>query len=127
MSKIKNIREITEPLKEQIVKGDVHTINEMKAWLKPLGYSDTINEAAINFILREFVMNKVPSGSFCNAEMIVELFRPQLEHQTSYFSHQPSIVHTIEEMKAWLKPLGNSNIDRINAIRKEVLYKEMER
>lgn len=28
-------------------------------------------------------------------------------------------VHTIEEMKAWLKPLGNSNIDRINAIRRE--------
>ena len=28
-------------------------------------------------------------------------------------------VHTIEEMRAWLKPFGNSNIDRINAIRKE--------
>ena len=48
---IKNIREVTEPLKEQILKGDVHTIDEMRAWLKPLGYSDTINEAAINFIL----------------------------------------------------------------------------
>ena len=36
-------------------------------------------------------------------------------------------IHTIEEMKVWLQPLGNSNIDRINAIRKEVLYKEMER
>jgi len=36
-------------------------------------------------------MSKVPSGSLCNAEMIVELFRPQLEHQTSYFSHQPSL------------------------------------
>ena len=45
---IKNIKEVTEPLKEQILKGDVHTM----AWLKPLGYSDTINEAAINFILR---------------------------------------------------------------------------
>ena len=88
---VKNIKEVTEPLKEQILKGDVHTIDEMRAWLKPLGYSDTINEAAINFILREFVMSKVPSGSFCNAEMIVELFRPQLEHQTSYFSHQPSL------------------------------------
>lgn len=32
-----------------------------------------------------------------------------------------------EIMRAWLKPLGYSNIDRINAIRKEVLYKEMER
>ena len=88
---IKNISEVTELLKKQILKGDVHTIDEMRAWLKPLGYSDTINEAAINFILREFVMSKVPSGSFCNAEMIVELFRPQLEHQTSYFSHQPSL------------------------------------
>ena len=79
---IKNIREVTEPLKEQILKGDVHTIDEMKAWLKPLGYSDTINEAAINFILREFVMSKVTSDSVCNAEMIVELFRPQLEVTT---------------------------------------------
>ena len=79
---IKNIKEVTEPLKEQILKGDVHTIDEMRAWLKPLGYSDTINEAAINFILREFVMSKVPSGSLCNAEMIVEHLRPQLEVTT---------------------------------------------
>ena len=71
--------QVTEPLKEQILKGDVQTIDEMKAWLKPLGYSDTINEAAINFILREFVMSKVPSGSLCNAEMILEHLRPQLE------------------------------------------------
>ena len=76
---IKNISEVTEPLKEQILKGDVHTIDEMRAWLKPLGYSDTINEAAINFILREFVMSKVTSDSICNAEMIVEHLRPQLE------------------------------------------------
>ena len=79
---IKNIKEVTEPLKEQILKGDVHTIDEMRAWLKPLGYSDTINEAAINFILREFVMSKVPSDSLCNAEMIVEYLRPQLEVTT---------------------------------------------
>ena len=79
---IKNIKEVTEPLKEQILKGDVHTIDEMKAWLKPLGYSDTINEAAINIILREFVMSKVPSGNLCNAEMIVEHLRPQLEVTT---------------------------------------------
>lgn len=79
---IKNIKEVTEPLKEQILKGDVHTIDEMRAWLKPLGYSDTINEAAINFILREFVMSKVPSGNLCNAEMIVEHLRPQLEVTT---------------------------------------------
>ena len=78
-TKIKNIIEVTEPLKEQILKGDVHTIDEMRAWLKPLGYSDTINEAAINFILREFVMSKVSSGSLGNVEMIVESLRPQLE------------------------------------------------
>ena len=60
----------------------MHTIDEMKAWLKPLGYSDTINEAAINFILRDFVMSKVTSDSICNAEMIVEHLRPQLEVTT---------------------------------------------
>ena len=76
---IKNIREVTEPLKEEILKGDVHTIDEMRAWLKPLGYSDTINEAAINFILREFVMSKVSSDSMMNMDMVVELLRPQLE------------------------------------------------
>ena len=37
-SPIKNISEVTEPLKEEILKGDVHTIEEMKAWLKPLDY-----------------------------------------------------------------------------------------
>ena len=79
---IKNIKEVTEPLKEQILKGDVYTIDEMRAWLKPLGYSDTINEAAINFILREFVMSKVPSGSLSNVEMIVESLCPQLEVTT---------------------------------------------
>ncbi len=79
MTKINNIKEVTEPLKEQILKGDVHTIDEMRAWLKPLGYSDTINEAAINFVLREFVMNKVSTDSMMNADMVVELLRPQLE------------------------------------------------
>ena len=34
-TKIKNISEVTEPLKEQILKGDVHTIDEMRTWLKP--------------------------------------------------------------------------------------------
>ena len=77
---VKNIREVTEPLKEQILKGDVHTIDEMRAWLKPLGYSDTINEAAINFILREFVMSKISSESMMNMDMVVDLLRPQLEH-----------------------------------------------
>ena len=79
MLQIKNISEVTEPLKEQILKGDVHTIDEMRAWLKPLDYSDTINEATINFILREFVMSKVSSESMHNMDMIVELLRPQME------------------------------------------------
>ena len=82
MTQIKNIKEVSETLKEQILKGNVHTIEDMRAWLKPLGYSDTINEAAINFILREFVMSKVTSDSICNAEMIVEHLRPQLEVTT---------------------------------------------
>ena len=79
---IKNISEVTEPLKEQILKGDVHTIDEMRAWLKPLGYSDTINEAAINFVLREFVMNKISSDIMMNADMVVDLLQPQLEVTT---------------------------------------------
>ena len=76
---IKNISEVTEPLKEQILKGDVHTIDEMRAWLKPLGYSDTISEAAINFVLREFVMSKISCDEMSNMDMIVELLRPQME------------------------------------------------
>jgi len=79
---IKNIKEVTEPLKEQILKEDVHTIDEMRAWLKPLDYSDTINEAAINFILREFVMSKVSTDSMMNINMVVDLLRPQLEVTT---------------------------------------------
>ena len=71
--------QVSEPLKKQILKGDVHTINEMKAWLKPLGYSEAINEAAINFVLREFVMSKVSCDEMRNMDMIVELLRPQLE------------------------------------------------
>ena len=65
---IKNIKEVTEPLKEQILKGDVHTIEDMRAWLKPLGYSDTINGATINFILREFVMSKVSCDEMSNMD-----------------------------------------------------------
>ena len=76
---IKNIKEVTEPLKEQVLRGDLHTIDEMRAWLKPLGYSDTINEAATNFILREFVMSKISSENMMNMDMVVELLRPQLE------------------------------------------------
>ncbi len=69
---------MTEPLKEEILKGDVHTIDEMKAWLKALGYSDTINQAAISSILREFVMSKVSCDEMSNMDMIVERLRPQL-------------------------------------------------
>ena len=76
---IKNIKEVAEPLREQILKDDVHTIDEMKDWLKPLGYTDTINDAAINFILREFVMSKVSCDEMINMDMVVELLRPQLE------------------------------------------------
>ena len=76
---IKNIKEVTEPLKEEILNGHVHTIDEMKAWLQALGYSDTINEAAIKFILREFVMREVSADNMMNLDMIVERLRPQLE------------------------------------------------
>lgn len=81
---IKNIREVTEPLKEQIIKGDIHTIDEMRAWLKSLGNSDTINDVAVNFILREFVMSKVSSDSMMNADMVVELLRPKMEITKEY-------------------------------------------
>ena len=30
MTRIKNISEVTKPLKEEILKGDIHTIEEMK-------------------------------------------------------------------------------------------------
>lgn len=76
---IKNIKEMTEPLKEEILKGDVHTIEEMKAWLQGFGYSDAIKDATINAILREFVMSKVSTDSVMNADMVVELLRPELE------------------------------------------------
>ncbi len=76
---IKNIKEVTEPLKEEILKGHVHTIDEMKAWLQPFGYSDAIKDATINAILREFVMSKVSCDEMRNMDMIVELLRPQLE------------------------------------------------
>ena len=71
--------QVTEPLKEEILKGDVHTIEDMKEWLKPFGYSDAINDATINAILREFVMSKVSYDEMSNMDMIVELLRPQLE------------------------------------------------
>jgi len=76
---IKNISEVTGPLKEEILNGHVHTIDEMRGWLKPLGYSDAINDAAVNFILREFVMSKVSTDYTMNMEQVVDLLRPQLE------------------------------------------------
>lgn len=59
MPPIKNIKEVSEPLKEQILHGNIHTIDDMRAWLQPLGYSDAINKAAIDAILRDFVMRKI--------------------------------------------------------------------
>lgn len=47
MIKIKNLSEETEPLKEEILKGDVHTIEGMKAWLQAFGYSDAIKDATL--------------------------------------------------------------------------------
>ena len=78
-TKIKNIKEVTEPLKEEILKGDVHTIDEMRAWLQPFGYSDAIKDATINAIQREFVMSKVSCDKMHNMDMIVDLLRPQME------------------------------------------------
>ena len=75
---IKNISVVTEPLRDQILSGHFHTIDEMRAWLKPLGYSDAINEAAVNFILREFVMSKISSDQVMNMDMVVDLLRPQI-------------------------------------------------
>ncbi len=73
-SSIKNIKEVTEPLKEEILNGHVHTIDEMKTGLQPLGYSETINELAIKFILREFVMRVFTTDNImiphpCNSGM----------------------------------------------------------
>ncbi len=79
MTQIQNVREVTEPLKEEILNGHVHTIDEMKAWLLPLGYSEAINEAAIKFILREFEMREVTTDNMMNMDMVVERLRPQLE------------------------------------------------
>ena len=50
--------------------------------MQAFGYSDAIKDATINAILREFVMSKVSSGSMMNADMVVELLRPQLEVTT---------------------------------------------
>ena len=47
MPPIKNIKEVSEPLKEQILHGNIHTIDGMRAWLLPLGYSYAINNAAL--------------------------------------------------------------------------------
>ena len=79
---IKNIKEVTEPLKVEILNGHVHTIEEMNTWLRPLGYSEAINEAAIKFILREFVMREVSTDNMMNMDMVVERLRPQLEVTT---------------------------------------------
>ena len=51
------------------------------AWLQPLEYSDAINEAAVNFILREFVMSKVSADYPMNMDQVVELLRPSWKLQ----------------------------------------------
>ncbi len=71
--------QVTEPLKEEILKVHVHTIDEMRAWLQSFGYSDAIKDATINAILREFVMSKVSCDEMSKMDMIVKLLRPQLE------------------------------------------------
>ena len=95
MAHIENIKEVTEPLKEQILKGDVHTIEEMRAWLQAFGYSDAIKDATINGILREFVMSKVSCDEMRNMDMVVKLLRPQLEVTKEYNNtskHLPSNI-----------------------------------
>ena len=79
MPLITNIKEVTAPLKEQILHGNIHTIDGMIAWLQPLGYSDAINKAAINAILRDFVMSKITPDIPMNMDMVVDHLRPQLE------------------------------------------------
>ena len=58
--------QVTEPLKEEILKGDVHTIEEMKAWLQAFEYSDAIKDATINAILCEFEVSKVSCDEISN-------------------------------------------------------------
>ena len=79
MPPIKNIKEVTAPLKEQILHGNIHTIDGMMAWLQPLGYSGAINNAAINAILRDFVMSKITPDLPMTIDMVVDLLNPQLE------------------------------------------------
>ena len=42
-------------------------------------YSDAINNAAVNAILRDFVMSKITPDLPMNMDMVVNLLRPQLE------------------------------------------------
>ena len=81
---IKNIKEVTEPSKEEILNGHIHTIDEMRAWLQGFGYSDAIKDATINAILREFVMSKVSCDEMSNMDMIIKFLRPQLEVTKEY-------------------------------------------
>ena len=70
MPPIKNIKEVSEPLKEQILHGNIHTINGMLAWLQPLGYSDAINKAATDASLRDFVMSKITPDLPMNMDIV---------------------------------------------------------
>ena len=51
----------------------------MRAWLLSLGYSDAINKATINAILRDFVMSKITPDLPMTIDMVIDLLRPQLE------------------------------------------------
>jgi len=73
MTQIQNVREVTEPLKEEILKGDVHTIDEMRAWLKPFVYGDKMLEFISAF------RHHTSDIARMNADMVVDLLRPQLE------------------------------------------------
>lgn len=70
MPPVKNIKEVTVSLKEQILHGNIHTIDGMRAWLLPLGYSDAINKAAIDAILRDFVMSKITPDLPMNMDVV---------------------------------------------------------
>ncbi len=52
----------------------------------------------------------------------------QYKHLTSYICHQPSIVHTKDEMRAWLQTLGYSDAIKdatINAILREFVMSKV--
>lgn len=65
---------------------------QMNTWQKSFGYRNAINGAAINFILREFVMSKVSCDEMSNMDMTEELHTSVIikSHHISSFRHQTS-------------------------------------